>query len=75
MQNPEYRFHVFGLWISITGSAGHWQAFYLGNEGKRRPADFIIPADIAAEELCEYLADLFHEHASPQHHRAYQLPA
>ena len=61
----EFRFKVFGTPVAITGSPGSWQAFYLGAEGKRRPADFIVPADLAEHDLAEYLADLFHEHARP----------
>lgn len=63
----EHRFRVFGTAVSIMGTPGAWQAFYLGAEGKRRPADFIVPADVAEEDLGEYLADLFHEDASPKH--------
>ncbi|TFW27324.1 DUF7661 family protein [Massilia horti] len=62
----EFRFNVFGTLIAITGSAGAWQAFHLGADGKRRPADFIVPSDIAEDELSEYLADLFHEQATPK---------
>lgn len=61
----EFRFNVFGTLIAITGSTGSWQAFHLGADGKRRPADFIVPADMAEHELAEYLADLFHEQATP----------
>lgn len=70
----EFRFNVFGQFIAITGSAGAWSAFILGNEGKRRPADFIIPANIAEAELGEYLADLFHENATPRNGIVRPLP-
>jgi hypothetical protein len=69
----EHRFNVFGKLIVITGAAGAWQAFYPGTDGKRRAADFIVPADIAAAELAEYLADLFHENATPRHATVEQL--
>jgi hypothetical protein len=62
----EFRFNVFGTLISITGSTGSWQAFHLGADGKRRPADFIVPTNVADHELAEYLADLFHENATPK---------
>jgi hypothetical protein len=62
----EFGFNVFGTLIAITGSAGAWRAFHLGADGKRRPAEFIVPADVAEHELAEYLADLFHEHATPR---------
>ena len=60
----EFRFNVFGRLIAIRGEAGERRAFELGAEGKRRPADFIVPDDVADDELCEYLFDLFHEDAT-----------
>lgn len=39
----ELRFNIFGTLISVEGSQGAWRAFYLGAEGKRRPAYFIVP--------------------------------
>ena len=63
----EFRFNVFGTLVAVSGEEGKWQAFFLGAEGKRRPADFVVPVDIAGAELREYLADLFHEDATPKH--------
>jgi hypothetical protein len=63
----EHRFKVFGTLIVIAGATGSWQAFYPGADGKRRAADFIVQADIAEHELAGYLADLFHENATPRH--------
>lgn len=72
----EYRFKVFRHLVAIAaggaGGAG-WRAYYLGADGKRRPADFIVPADVGKEELMEYLADLFHEDATPGHDRVERL--
>ncbi|PHV05825.1 hypothetical protein CSQ96_19140 [Janthinobacterium sp. BJB412] len=68
-----FKFNIFGSFIAITGSVGGWQAFYFGADGKRRPADFVVPSDIAEHELCEYLADLFHENATPRNCNAVQL--
>ena len=62
-----HHFNVFGTLIVVARTAGEWQAFYPGTDGKRRAADFIVPADIAEHELGEYLADLFHENATPKH--------
>ena len=69
----EYRFNVFGKRIVIVDAAGSWQAFYPGADGKRRAADFIVPLDVAEHELAEYLADLFHENATPRHSTVEQL--
>lgn len=62
----ELRFNVFGTLVTITGAPGAWQAFYPGGDGKRRPADFIVPQDILEDGLLDYLADLFHEDATPR---------
>ncbi len=69
----EQRFNIFGALIAITGAPGAWRAWYFGAEGKRRPADFIVPHDVAEHELCDYLADLFHEHATPRNSTAARL--
>ena len=69
----EWRFRVFGKLVAVTGRAGARRAFYLGPEGKRRPADFIIPADVADDGLDEYLGDLFHEDATPRYHSVERL--
>jgi len=37
----------------------------LGAAGKRRPAEIVVPAFVAEDELLQYLADLFHESAAP----------
>ena len=60
-------FDVFGRRLIVERSAGRWQAFYGGPDGKRREArDLVIPAEVAEAELERYLADLCHEWASPQ---------
>jgi len=70
----ELRFKVFGKLVAVTGGAGRRQAFYLGPEGKRRPADFVVPGDVADDDLAEYLADLFHEDATPRYSTVDRLP-
>jgi hypothetical protein len=62
-----HRFSVFGTAVVVARVGGGWQAFYPGADGTRRAADFIVPADIAEHALAEYLADLFHENATPRH--------
>ncbi len=69
----EQRFMVFGRLVAVTGGAGARQVFYLGAEGKRRPADFVVPADVADEDLAEYLGDLFHEDATPRYNSVERL--
>jgi len=66
-------FKVFGRLIAIREKAGSWQAFHTGSNGTLRPADFIIPTGTREEELAEYLADLFHEDATPEHNTVERL--
>lgn len=70
----ELRFNVFGRLVAIVGQPGGWTAFLLGPEGKRRPAGFVVPGFLAQEELCQYLADLFHESATPSNGDVVQVP-
>ena len=62
------KFDVFGRLILVTESGDGWAAFYMGAEGKKRPAgDIVIPADIRESEIERYLGDLCHEWATEQH--------
>ena len=69
----EHQFNVFGRLVAIVGSQGAWTAYSLGAEGKRAPAGFIVPNFLAEEELCQYLADLFHESATPSNGDVIQI--
>lgn len=63
----ELRFDVYGQVIAIVGGGtapGGWRPFVVGADGKRRPADFVVPDFVAEDELGQYLADLFHESAT-----------
>jgi hypothetical protein len=59
------KFDVFGRDVLIVDTGGRWETFYLGSEGKRRPAkDIVVPADIEESKLIQYLDDLCHEWAT-----------
>lgn len=59
------KFSVFGRQVLVVESNNGWSTFYLGAEGKRRPAtDILVPQDILESDLKGYLADLCHEWAS-----------
>lgn len=63
-----FKFNVYGRRMLIEESAQGWEAYYLGDEGKRRPAtDVIIPESLCAADIAQYLADLCHEWATEQH--------
>ena len=61
----ELRFDVFGKVIAVNATLNGWRAFILGADGKRRAADFPIPSTLTADEMTDYLDDLFHEFATP----------
>jgi hypothetical protein len=62
------KFDVFGRSVLVAESGDGWAAFYLGAEGKKRPAkDIVVPADIPESEIEQYLGDLCHEWATEQH--------
>lgn len=69
----EFRFQVYGTRLAVARLPSGWQAFVLGTDGKRRPAEFVVPDFIEAHELCQYLADILHESASPSHPDAYPI--
>ena len=61
------RFDVFGRKVLFTEVNNGWATFYLGDEGKRRPAiDIVVPPDIPGSEIEQYLSDLCHEWATEQ---------
>ena len=70
---PDLRFSVFGLIVAVERDATGWLPYLLGPDGKRRRAEFEVPEFIAEDELCQYLADLFHESASAAHPDVFQL--
>jgi len=61
------RFNVFGRIVEVQRQGAQWQALLVGQDGKRSPAGFVVPDFVEADELGQYLADLFHESATPQH--------
>ncbi|HKR43435.1 MAG TPA: hypothetical protein VJU59_27770 [Paraburkholderia sp.] len=73
--NNIYRFSVFGRIVAVVREHARWRAFDLGADGKRRPADFQIPDFIEDHELQQYLGDLFHENATPEHGEVLKLPS
>ena len=59
------KFDVFGQEVLVVKTEAGWQAFYVGNEGKRRLArDIIIPDNVEESNLLQYLDDLCHEWAT-----------
>ncbi len=68
------KFNVFGRQVLVTESNDGWTTYYLGAEGKRRPAtDIVVPPDIPESDIEQYLGDLCHEWATEQHPNAKRL--
>jgi hypothetical protein len=61
----EYLFDVFGRIMAVAKSHGGWVVLHVGQEGKRRRAEFEIPSFVLPDELAQYLDDIFHEDATP----------
>ncbi len=60
-----HRFDVFGRIFSVRREGPQWQAYAHGADGRRSPAGFVVPDFLAAQEMQQYLFDLFHESATP----------
>ncbi len=59
-------FDVFGRSVRVDRVDEGWRAWYVSDEGKRRPAhDLPLPADSRASDLARHLADVAHEWATP----------
>lgn len=64
----QVKLDVFGRLMLATRSGSQWELFDLGSDGKHRLAsDVVIPDFVTEAELAQYLADIFHESASPTH--------
>lgn len=61
------RYDVFGYRVGVLREGAEWRAVYVGQDGKHRPApDVVIPPWVTEAEVPRFLADLFHEAASPE---------
>jgi hypothetical protein len=59
------KFDVFGRDVLLEKNESGWEVFYIGSEGKRRPArDIVVPPNIQESKLAQYLDDLCHEWAT-----------
>ncbi len=67
------RYNVFGIIMGIERSGTRWKVYFLSDHGVFRDADFIIPDSVKENELHIYLADLFHESASQENSKVFQL--
>ncbi|MEZ8095645.1 hypothetical protein L4D00_10640 [Photobacterium swingsii] len=58
------RFNVYGTIMAVQRKNEEWLLFKESETSMRvRIYDVVIPAELPAEVLAQYLADIFHEHA------------
>lgn len=57
---------VFGRKVEVIRENNEWILYSLGEGKKRREVDIVIPSDLDENEVLTYLADIFHEVATPE---------
>lgn len=57
------QFDVFGQRVIVEYSMDNWKVYYVGDDGKRRPADIAIPSHYTVADIAQYFDDMFHETA------------
>jgi hypothetical protein len=68
------KFNVFGRIMIAEASDEGWKLFVLGSDGKRSPADVVVPHFIRESELEQFLDDVFHEMATRERPSVRRLP-
>ena len=59
------KFDVYGRFtLEVLRENDAWVAYNLGLGARTREDEIVIPSSLGAEEIAEYLDDLFHELAS-----------
>jgi len=69
----DIRFNVFGKIIAVRRENDGWKVCAIGNDGKRGPAGIEIPEFVEADELAQYLFDIFHENARPGNNEVHRI--
>ena len=73
MRGP-VKLDVFGKRVLVERSGDTWRTYLLGTDGKRAPADVVVPDFLTEDELVQYFDDLFHEAATPERPAVVRLP-
>jgi hypothetical protein len=62
------KFDVFGRIMIAEPTGDGWRLYVLGADGKRcAAAEIVVPSFVVEHELAQYLDDMFHEAATPEH--------
>ena len=68
------RLNVYGKRVEVIKRKDSYLVYYLGPEGKKRPAeDISIPKEFNAHQIIQYLEDLCHEWATPENRSVERL--
>ncbi len=62
-------FNVFGKHLAVKREQGHWQVYRadLSERKFSRLYEVVIPDEISAEEIVQWLDDIYHESATDKH--------
>lgn len=60
------KLNVFGRVVEVLRENDQWVFYSLGDGIKRRENGIVIPAELSETELITFIADIFHESATPQ---------
>lgn len=60
------KFDVYGKYsLEVIRTARGWEVYRTGDGKHVRAHDIVIPQDVAAQDVAEYLDDLLHEISPP----------
>lgn len=59
------KLNIFGRLFGVARENDQWVLYSLGEGLKRRENDIPIPAELTQAEVVTFLADIFHEIATP----------
>lgn len=60
------KLNIFGRLFEVARENDQWILYSLGTGLKRKESDIPIPAELTRTEVMTFLADIFHEFASPE---------
>lgn len=55
---------TFGQIIAVQRNGSAWSTYLVGAGRKRLPIEIAVPPEVSAEELSQYLNDIYHEDAT-----------
>jgi hypothetical protein len=72
--NKPIKLNVYGKRVSAQKTEKGWEVYFLGDDGRKRPAcDLAIPSFITEDEIEGYLSDICHEWSTDKNKDVYKL--